>query len=112
MKLRVVLTLLVLLTLVMTIHVYAYSASATCSRGSHTYASASISSSGLKNGTYNVYAKVNYGSSNAGTFKSNTVSSSVSDMGSTSQSGTANAYVGGYNSSGNYQSDTASCSIP
>lgn len=112
MKLKVVLTLLVLLTLVVTIHVYAYSASTNCSRSSHTYASASISSSGLRNGSWNVSARVNHGSSDSGRYTNNTVSAHVSDMGSSTQLGRADAYVDGLDSNSIYQASTSNCSIP
>ena len=111
MKLKTVLTLLVLLTFMVTTHVHAYWASSSCSRNSHTFTRAAISSSGLSDGSYYVNARVNFGSTGSGTFVTNVVSASVSDMGSSSSSGTATASVEGYTSGGSHQTETSSCSI-
>ena len=103
MKLKVVLTTLVLLAFVVITHVCAYNTGTDTFRTSHfTHAQAWGNNSGLSNGTYNTYASVNYGSTRAGNFDSQYVSASVSDMGALSQSATANAYFGGYDSSGQY----------
>lgn len=101
--------LLGLLIFVVISYVSGYSTSADASRSEHTTtADASTNNSGLSNGTYNVYAFVNYGSTRAGSFGNQHVALTASDHGSTSQSATANAAVGGYDSNDNYQSSSAS----
>ena len=111
MKLKSILTILVLLTFIVTTHVHTYWASSNCWRNSHTYTSAAISSSGLSNGSYRVYAKVTHSSTRSSSFVNNVISASVSDIGSSSSSGSASAFVSGYTSGGSHQTETSSCSI-
>ena len=110
-KLKLVLSIVMLLTLIVAAHVYAYGALTVCLRSYSlgvNYAGGNVGSFGLRNGTWNLYARVNYGISRAGSYGSNVVFAGVSDMGSSSQSGVANAYVGGHDSAGIYQSDSDS----
>lgn len=111
MKLKVAFSLVVLLSIIVTASVYAYNASAWCVGYSWTgykWAGASISSSGLRNGTYNTFAEVNSPKSDSGSFASNTVYAYASDVGPFYFTATANAYVGGYDSASIYRSDNDS----
>ena len=112
MKIKVVFSMLVLLLLLGISYVCAYHTSTSTYRSTWTEAQASTNNSGLSNGTYNAYALVFVGSVNAGSFRNNSVSVSVSDKGSTSQSATANAFVGGYDSNDQYQSSSSSSYLP
>ena len=108
MKLKIALSIVVLLIFIVAVNVYAYNASAWCVGYSWTglkWAAAATSSSGLRNGTYNVFAQVDTPKSDSGAFVGNTVYAYVSDLGSYSFTATANAYVGGYDSASHYQSD-------
>jgi hypothetical protein len=110
MKVGVVLTALVLLLiLTITASVYAYGCSALCQRTSFFWwsqnkAVATISATGLQNGSYNVYAYVDSPNSKANSFADGTyVGAQASDTGPYNNPGTASSYVGGYDSNGNYQ---------
>ena len=112
MKSKVVFSMLVLLLLLGISYVYAYHTSASTYRSTWTEAQAATNNSGLSNGTYNAYAFVSVGSVNAGSFGNSSISASVSDKGSTSNSATANAFVGGYDSNDQYQSSSSSSYLP
>ena len=89
--------LALLLTFTVTVSVYAYGALAICQWFiTINTATASIGSPFLKNGTYNVFAEVDEPDAEAGSFSNNWVFAGKIDYGDVSDSGTANAYVGGY----------------
>lgn len=89
--------LALLLTFTVTVSVYAYGGLAVCLRlATLNTATASIGSPFLENGTYNVFAEVDDPIAEAGAFGSNWVFAGVIDYGPVSESGTANAYVGGH----------------
>ena len=113
MKSKLFSSLLGLLILVGISYVCAYSTSADTSRNQYiTTADASTNNSVLSNGTYNVHAYVSYGSTRAGSFGNQHVAMNASDHGSTSQSASASAFVGGYDSSGQYQSSSSNSYLP
>ncbi len=92
-----VIALALLLTFTVTVSVYAYGALAVCQRFITTNtATASIGSPFLKNGTYNVFVEVDEPDAEAGSFGNNWVFAGRIDYGDVSDSGTANAYVGGH----------------
>ena len=110
MKRKIVLSLVLLLSFV-TASVYAYYASTVCLRWSDlgfNWAYAVIGTPLISNGTYNVYAEVDQPAANSGSFGNNVVIADEGDLGPYSNSGTANAFVGGYDGDGIYQSDTDS----
>ena len=113
MKRKIVLSLvsLVLLLSFVTASVYAYYASTVCLRWSDlgfNWAYAVIGNRSLSNGTYNVYAEVDQPAAESGSFGNQRIMADEGDVGPHSNSGTANAFVGGYDSDGIYQSDTDS----
>lgn len=105
---------MVLLALIMAGRVHAYGALTVCLRVwisnsvSWNSASATIGNPGLRNGTWNIFAEVNSPDSDSGAFGSNIILKSVFDGGDYWDSGVANAYIGGYDRDGNYQSDSDS----
>ena len=104
-----VIALTLLLMLTVTVSLYAYGAITVCLRSRYgNHASATIGSPLLHNGTYFVHCMVNQPKTKAGAFGNNIVVSTVGDLGPYYTQGTASAYVGGYDSWNNYQSDSDS----
>ena len=114
MKRKIVLSLVLLLSLIIvTVTAYAYGATTVCQRYDvygirFNWAYAVIGTPLISNGTYNVYAEVDQPAANSGSFGNNVVIADEGDLGPYSNSGTANAFVGGYDGDGIYQSDTDS----
>lgn len=112
MTIKVVFSMLVLLLLLGISYVYAYHTRTETHRSILTFAEAAASNGGLRNGTYNAYAYVSSGDIDAGSFSSESVFVFVLDSGSTLLAATANAYIGGYNSSGQYRYSSSSSYLP